>query len=47
MGDILHFAEGVLLPQMTIKDAVAMFEEAESDALVVVDSPGRARSSGC
>ena len=26
------------LPQMTIKEAVAMFENAESDALVVVDS---------
>ena len=29
----------VLLPQMTIKEAVAMFEKAESDALVVVDGP--------
>ena len=28
----------VLLPQMTIKEAVAMFENAESDALAVVDS---------
>jgi chloride channel protein, CIC family len=37
--DIVHYAETVLLPQMTIKEAVAMFENAESDALVVVDSP--------
>lgn len=37
--DILHYAETVLLPQMTIKEAVAMFEGAESDALVVVDNP--------
>jgi CIC family chloride channel protein len=36
--DIVHYAETVLLPQMTIKEAVAMFENAESDALVVVDS---------
>ena len=36
--DILHYGETVLLPQMTIKEAVAMFENAESDALVVVDS---------
>jgi CIC family chloride channel protein len=37
-GDIAHYADTVLLPQMTIKEAVAMFENAESDALVVVDS---------
>jgi CIC family chloride channel protein len=36
--DIVHYADTVLLPQMTIKEAVAMFENAESDALVVVDS---------
>ena len=36
--DIVHYADVVLLPQMTIKEAVAMFENAESDALVVVDS---------
>ncbi|HVY17493.1 MAG TPA: chloride channel protein [Rhodopila sp.] len=36
--DILHYDETVLLPQMTIKEAVAMFENAESDALVVVDT---------
>jgi CIC family chloride channel protein len=36
--DIVHYAETILLPQMTIKEAVAMFENAESDALVVVDS---------
>ena len=36
--DIVHYAETVLLPQMTIKEAVAMFENAESDALVVVDN---------
>jgi CIC family chloride channel protein len=36
--EIAHYADTVLLPQMTIKEAVAMFENAESDALVVVDS---------
>jgi CIC family chloride channel protein len=36
--DIVHYADTVLLPQMTIKEAVAMLENAESDALVVVDS---------
>jgi CIC family chloride channel protein len=36
--DIVQHAETILLPQMTIKEAVAMFENAESDALVVVDS---------
>ena len=38
VSDLLHYTETVLLPQMTIKEAVAMFENAESDALAVVDS---------
>ena len=38
----LHHADTVLLPQMTIKEAVAMFENAESDALAVVDGAGDA-----
>lgn len=38
VSDLVHYAETVLLPQMTIKEAVAMFENAESDALVVVDN---------
>jgi CIC family chloride channel protein len=38
VGDLLHYTDTVLLPQMTIKEAVAMFENAESDALAVVDS---------
>jgi CIC family chloride channel protein len=37
VGDLLHHADSVLLPKMTIKEAVAMFENAESDALAVVD----------
>jgi CIC family chloride channel protein len=39
VGDLLHHADTVLLPKMTIKEAVAMFENAESDALAVVDAP--------
>jgi len=39
VGDDLHYNDTVLLPQMTIKEAVAMFENAESDALAVVDGP--------
>ena len=37
VSDLLHHTDAILLPQMTIKEAVAMFENAESDALVVVD----------
>jgi CIC family chloride channel protein len=37
VGDLLHHADSVLLAKMTIKEAVAMFENAESDALAVVD----------
>ena len=39
VGDILHHIDTALLPQMTIKEAVAMFENAEADALAVVDGP--------
>jgi CIC family chloride channel protein len=35
--DIAHLTRDMLLPQMTVKDAVALFETTESDALVVVD----------
>jgi CIC family chloride channel protein len=37
LSELLHHAGDVLLPQMSIKDAVAMFETAEADALAVVD----------
>ncbi len=40
MGDLtLHDTNITLLPDMTIKDAVTLFSEAESDALAVIDSP--------
>ena len=37
VAEVLHTAEQVLLPRMTIKEAVQMFETAEADALAVVD----------
>ncbi len=46
VSDLLHYTETVLLPQMTIKEAVAMFENAESDALAVVDSAETRRVIG-
>ena len=38
VADIAHHQKWVLLPQMSIKEAVRMFETAESDELAVVDS---------
>ena len=43
---MIWYADTVLLPQMTIKEAVAMFEKAESDALAVVDGPETRRVIG-
>jgi CIC family chloride channel protein len=39
LGALLHYPQTVLLPQMTVKEAIAAFEAAESDALAVVDGP--------
>ncbi len=41
LGDLLDDDGVVLLPQMNVKDAIALFERAESDALVVVDDVER------
>jgi CIC family chloride channel protein len=38
VAELLHYANNVLVPQMTIKEAVQMFESSESDALAVVDA---------
>ena len=38
LSEVVHHPKTVLLPQMTIKEAVQMFETSESDALAVVDS---------
>jgi CIC family chloride channel protein len=37
LADLLRYQGAVLLPQMTVKEAIASFEAAESDALAVVD----------
>lgn len=39
VSDLMHCTDIVLLPQMTVKEAIALFENAESDALVVIDGP--------
>ncbi|MBV9655580.1 MAG: chloride channel protein [Acetobacteraceae bacterium] len=44
--DLLHYADAALLPQMTIKQAVGLFETAESDALAVIDGPESKRVIG-
>ncbi|MGH7155079.1 MAG: chloride channel protein [Acetobacteraceae bacterium] len=38
-ANVLRYQDAMLLPQMTIKEAIAMFGNAESDALAVVDGP--------
>jgi chloride channel protein, CIC family len=38
VAESIHYANTMLLPQMTIKEAVQMFETSESDALAVVDA---------
>ncbi len=37
VADALHQERDMLLPQMTVKEAISAFERAESDALAVVD----------
>ncbi|MCX7379986.1 MAG: chloride channel protein, partial [Alphaproteobacteria bacterium] len=46
LSDMLHYQDEMLVPQMIIKDAVARFEEAEADALVVVESAETRRVVG-
>jgi CIC family chloride channel protein len=36
--ELLHHQQDILLPQMTVKEAIAAFERTESDALAVVDN---------
>jgi CIC family chloride channel protein len=36
--DILHFADKALLPTMTVKEAVEIFDKAEAEALAVIES---------
>ena len=37
VGDLLHHAGSVLTPEMTVKQAATLFEQAEADVLAVVD----------
>jgi CIC family chloride channel protein len=46
LADILHYSDDMLLPQMTVKEAMSLFERAESDALAVVDSKDSRRVIG-
>jgi CIC family chloride channel protein len=46
VGDVLHYPRTLLLPQMTVKEAMSLFEAAESDALVVVDGAESKRVIG-
>ena len=46
VGEVLHYPKTLLLPQMTVKEAMSLFETAESDALVVVDSAETMRVIG-
>jgi CIC family chloride channel protein len=43
---IMRYDQAMLTPRMTVKDAIALFESAEADALVVVDSPESRRVIG-
>jgi len=40
IADLLQVADEVLLPAMNAKEAMAVFDASEADALVVVDDPG-------
>ena len=46
VADVMHHSMAVLLPQMTIKEAIGLFESAESDELAVVDSAESMRVIG-
>ena len=46
LAEIVHHRKTVLLPQMSIKEAVQMFEASESDALAVVDGAETMRVIG-
>ena len=46
VSELLHHTAAVLTPQMTVKEAATLFEQAEADALAVVDSPETLRVLG-
>ena len=43
---ILRYDNTTLLPTMTVKEAIAIFDKAEAEALSVVQSPERRRVIG-
>jgi CIC family chloride channel protein len=46
VADLVRYTDEVLLPQMNAKEAVALFDKAESEALAVVESRQAARVIG-
>jgi CIC family chloride channel protein len=46
VSDILHQQDAMLTPQMTVKEAVELFETAEADTVVVVDTAESRRVIG-
>jgi CIC family chloride channel protein len=44
--DLLHFRDATLLPTMTIKDAVLMFDKVEAEALAVTDAKDKGEVVG-
>ena len=46
LSELVHHSRTVLLPQMSVKEAVSMFETAEADALAVVDGAESMRVIG-
>ena len=46
LSELVHHARTVLLPQMSVKEAVSMFETAEADVLAVVDGAETMRVIG-
>ena len=44
--DVLRYTDIALLPNMTVKEAVAAFDQAEAEALAVIDSPESRRVIG-
>ena len=46
LADLLHYPDVTLRPNMTVREAVSLFERAEADALVVVDDANRRRVIG-
>jgi len=46
VSELLHYQDVMLFPQMNVKEAIAVFENAEADALAVVDNPESRRVLG-